>query len=75
MVPQEQKPETHRVNRGDACEIQYDVRTPHFLRFKDQVPDTNGRLSIKPSCEGDDGGLVMQFFASLEHVMYPYEVV
>ena len=70
MVPQKQEPETHRVKPGDAREIQHDVRTSPVFSSENQVPDSNGRLSIKPSCEGDDGGLVVQFFPHLEHGFY-----
>ncbi len=70
MVPKIQEPETHRINSGDAHEIQNDVLTPHALGAEDQVPDTDGWLSIKPSREDDDSGLVIQFFADLEHGIY-----
>lgn len=70
MVPEVQEPETHRVNPCDAHEIQNDMLTSHTFGAKDQISNTNGWLSIKPSREDDDGGLVIQFFADLEHIIY-----
>ena len=70
MVPEVQEPETHRIYPGDSHEIQNNVLTSHTCGAEDQVSDTNGWLSIKPSRENDNSGLVIQFFADLEHITY-----
>ncbi|GJL57723.1 MAG: hypothetical protein NPIRA03_05800 [Nitrospirales bacterium] len=70
MVPKVQEPEAHRVYPGDTPEIQDNVLTSPVYGPEDQIPDTNGGLSIKPSRKDDNSCLMIQFFADLKHGIY-----